>query len=86
MARTGAEEWKISIRIGGELIDKVRHWEDCGLSLSDTVRLALYLLPYSPDQLQKIELPLAKVNPTRRGELKIAPRDEKEALKSLQKW
>jgi len=86
MARSGAGERKISFRISGELAGKIKHWEDSGISLSDTVRLALSLLPYSPDQLQKIELPLAKVNPTRRGVLKIAPKDEKEALRGLQEW
>ena len=86
MARSGAEKRRISIRIDGELVDKVKRWEDCGLPVSDIVRLSLSLLPYSPDQLQKIELPLAKVNPTRRGVLKIAPKDEKEALRGLQEW
>ena len=86
MARTGTEERKISVRISGELADKVNHWEDSGISLSDTVRLALSLLPYSPDQFQKTEHPLTKIKPMRREEFKVETKDEKEALKSLQDW
>jgi len=86
MARSGAEKRRISIRIDGELVDKVKRWEDCGLPVSDIVRLSLSLLPYSPDQLQKTELPLAKIKPTGREEFTVAPKDEKEALRGLQEW
>jgi len=50
MAETETQE-KISVRLSGEPLRKLLKWKDTGLSLSDTVRLALTLLPPTPSQL-----------------------------------
>lgn len=77
---------KISVRLGEELLQKLTRWRGHGLTLSDVVRLALTLLPESPDQLQKPDSPLIKVKPPRERGLMFQHHDEKEALKALQEW
>jgi len=85
MAETETQE-KISVRLSGEPLRKLLKWKDTGLSLSDTVRLALTLLPPTPSQLPETSsnrTPI-KLNPPH--EAASRPVQEKEALRALQEW
>jgi len=53
---------------------------------AEIVKLAFSLLPDSPDQLQKPPLSLKETKLTKREDLKVKPKDEEEALKTLQEW
>ena len=87
MAETEAQE-KISVRLSGEPLRKLLKWRETGLSVSDTVRLALTLLPPSPSQLLKPDLKRTpiKLKPPPEGRLTPQPMQEKEALRVLQDW
>ncbi len=86
MAETEDQE-KISVRLSGEPLRRLRAWREAGLSVSDTVRLALNLLPPTPSQLPKTgqsRTPI-KLNPPPPN-ITARPMEEKEALRTLQDW
>ncbi len=77
---------KISVRLPDELFAKIENWRSKGISLSDTVRQALILLPNSPEEIIQIQSVQTKIKPLQKAEINIQMKDETEALKSLQEW
>ena len=76
---------KISVRLNDELFVKIKNWRAKGISLSDTVRQALILLPNSPDEITQNQS-LKQIKPLQKAEINIQLKDESEALKTLQEW
>lgn len=76
---------KISVRLNNELLAKIENWRAKGISLSDTVRQALILLPNSPEEMLQIQTSQIKVKPLRKAEINIEL-NETDALKTLQEW
>jgi len=91
MAKGGKFRRKVSVRLGEELVEKIEHWRSPGLSTSDVIRLAVSLLPDSPDQLKGSELSHpTKLDKTKvkflKKDVEVKLKDKKEALKTLQEW
>ena len=78
---------KISVKLTKELVEKIEQWKGYGLRPSDTVRLALSLLPNSPEEMRDSPSPAFNaVRPLRIQNLQIELKDEKIALNVLQDW
>jgi hypothetical protein len=82
----GEEALRISVRIKGELVNKVKAWKKFGFTLSDIVRQAIYLLPDSPSSMHKAEKSSQGVKPLCEESFTVKPKDERDALKALQEW
>jgi Arc/MetJ-type ribon-helix-helix transcriptional regulator len=78
-------ERRITVRLSGELLRKTQNWTGKGISLSDTVRQALALLPNSPEETVYTQ-PSMQIKPLRRVEINIQLKDEARSLKALQEW
>jgi len=76
---------KISVRLNDELFAKIENWRAKGISLSDTVRQALLLLPNLPEEMQQTQSSI-HINPLQTAVISIQMKDENEALKALQEW
>jgi Arc/MetJ-type ribon-helix-helix transcriptional regulator len=76
---------KLSVKLTKQLAEKVEQWKGYGLRPSDTVRLALSLLPRSPEEIQNQHNPsLLRIRSMPNQNLRIELKDEKAALKMLQ--
>jgi hypothetical protein len=78
---------KISVKLTKELAQKLDGWKSFGFRPSDSVRLALSLLPGSPDEMRNESgsAPL-RLRPLRSQCPQVELKDEKEALRNLQEW
>ncbi len=74
---------KISVRLNDELLVKIKNWTSKSISLSDTVRQALILLPNSPEEISILK---HAIKPLPRTGTSIKSRNETEALQILQDW
>ena len=79
-------EKRITVRLSGELLTKTQNWTGKGISLSDTVRQALALLPNSPEDAAYAQPSPMQIKPLQRVEINIQLKDEAQALKALQEW
>jgi len=78
---------KISVKLTKELAEKIDQWKGYGFRPSDTVRLALSLLPDSLREIQnRNSLTASRIKPLQNHNLQIELKDEKVTLKTLQEW
>jgi len=80
------ETRRITVILKEESVENLSKWKKQGLSITDIVRLAFSLLPDSPNQIRKPLPSLKEIKLTKREDLKVKPKDEEEALKTLQEW
>jgi len=75
------------VKLTKELVEKIEQWKGYGFRPSDSVRLALSLLPSSPDDIRTgfNSTPL-KLRPLHGEYLQIDLKDEKVVLRNLQEW
>jgi hypothetical protein len=78
---------KVSVKLTKELAEKIEQWKGYGFRPSDTVRLALSLLPNSPDEMRNESSQIVRrIKPLQNQQLQIELKDEKVVLKALQEW
>jgi Arc/MetJ-type ribon-helix-helix transcriptional regulator len=79
-------ERRVTVRLSGELLGKMQNWTGKGISLSDTVRQALALLPNCPEETAYTRPSPTQIKPLQKVEINIQLKAETEYLKALQEW
>lgn len=77
---------KISVKLTKELAQKLGGWKSYGFRPSDSVRLALSLLPNSPEEIRNGSNPTLRIRPLHNPVLQVESKDETAALKAMQEW
>jgi hypothetical protein len=77
---------KISVKLTKELAQKLDGWKSYGFRPSDSVRLALSLLPNSPEEMRNGCNPTLRIRPLHDPPLQVQSKDEMAALKAMQEW